>query len=113
MKEYESTSVLRKLPVDHIEEVEEESHVGHLAKSLGLWQLTAIGVGGIIGVGIFSLAGLVAHGDADNPGVGPAVLIAFLIAGIGFGGRCLVLRRVRRHDPESRLGVHVRIRRAR
>ena len=50
MKEYESTSVLRKLPVDHIEEVEEESHVGHLAKSLGLWQLTAIGVGGIIGV---------------------------------------------------------------
>ena len=53
-----------------------------LAQSLGLWQLTAIGVGGIIGVGIFSLAGLVAHGDADNPGVGPAVLIAFLIAGL-------------------------------
>src|SRR5687768_16280863 len=82
MKEYESRSVMRKLPVDHIEEVEEESHVGHLAKSLGLWQLTAIGVGGIIGVGIFSLAGLVAHGDADNPGVGPAVLIAFLVAGL-------------------------------
>jgi basic amino acid/polyamine antiporter, APA family len=57
MKEYESTSVLRKLPVDHIEEVEEESHVGHLAKSLGLWQLTAIGVGGIIGVGIFPSLG--------------------------------------------------------
>ena len=82
MKEYESSSVLRKLPVDHIEEVEEESHVGHLQKSLGLWQLTAIGVGGIIGVGIFSLAGLVAHGDQDNPGVGPSVLIAFLIAGL-------------------------------
>jgi APA family basic amino acid/polyamine antiporter len=89
MKEYESRSVLRRLPVDHIEEVEEESHVGHLAKSLGLWQLTAIGVGGIIGVGIFSLAGLVAHGDADNPGVGPSVVIAFLIAGLASAAAAL------------------------
>ena len=89
MKEYESRSVLRRLPVDHIEEIEEESHVGHLAKSLGLWQLTAIGVGGIIGVGIFSLAGLVAHGDADNPGVGPSVLIAFLIAGLASAAAAL------------------------
>ena len=75
-------SVLRRMPVDQIEEIEEGTGTGRLAKSLGLWQLTAIGVGGIIGVGIFSLAGLVAHGDADNPGVGPAVLIAFLIAGV-------------------------------
>jgi APA family basic amino acid/polyamine antiporter len=89
MKEYESRSVMRRLPVDHIEEVEEESHVGHLARSLGLWQLTAIGVGGIIGVGIFSLAGLVAHGDQDNPGVGPSVLIAFLIAGLASAAAAL------------------------
>src|SRR5215218_5100340 len=82
MRAHESRSVLRRLPVDQIEEIEAESGVGKLNKSLGLWQLTAIGVGGIIGVGIFSLAGLVAHGDADNPGVGPAVLIAFLIAGL-------------------------------
>ena len=70
------------MPVDLIEEIEEETGTGRLVKSLGLWQLTAIGVGGIIGVGIFSLAGVVAHGDEDNPGVGPAVLIAFLIAGL-------------------------------
>ena len=70
------------MPVDLIEEVEKDSGTGPLTKSLGLWQLTAIGVGGIIGVGIFSLAGVVAHGDEDNPGVGPAVLIAFLIAGL-------------------------------
>jgi APA family basic amino acid/polyamine antiporter len=70
------------MPIDQMDEIEKESGAGALAKSLGLWQLTAIGVGGIIGVGIFSLAGLVAHGDADNPGVGPAVLFAFLIAGL-------------------------------
>ena len=74
-----SRSILRRKPIEDIEE--ENKHSG-LSKSLGLWQLTAIGVGGIIGVGIFSLAGLVAAGDADNPGVGPAVLIAFLIAGL-------------------------------
>jgi APA family basic amino acid/polyamine antiporter len=48
-----------------------------LSRTLGLWQLTAIGVGGIIGAGIFSLAGAVASGTA-----GPAVLISFLIAGV-------------------------------
>ena len=75
-------SIWRRMPMDRMDEIEKESGAGSLTKSLGLWQLTAIGVGGIIGVGIFSLAGLVAAGDADNPGVGPAVLIAFLIAGL-------------------------------
>ena len=81
-----SQSVMRRKPIDDIEE--ESKHSG-LFKSLGLWQLTAIGVGGIIGVGIFSLAGLVAHGDANNPGVGPAVLVSFLIAGLASGAAAL------------------------
>ncbi|OMH27598.1 amino acid permease [Tersicoccus phoenicis] len=67
-------SVLRRKPIGEIEpEVEEHS----LKRTLGLWQLTAIGVGGIIGAGIFSLAGAVANGKA-----GPAVLLSFLIAGV-------------------------------
>ncbi|NKX51945.1 amino acid permease, partial [Arthrobacter deserti] len=57
-----SQSILWRKP---IVEMEEESGQSHLFKSLGLWQLTAIGVGGIIGVGIFTLAGLVANGGAD------------------------------------------------
>ncbi len=82
-------SVWRRMPVDRISEPGTDESETTLAKSLGLWQLTAIGVGGIIGVGIFSLAGLVAHGDADNPGVGPAVLIAFLIAGLASAAAAL------------------------
>jgi APA family basic amino acid/polyamine antiporter len=89
MRAYESRSIFRRLPVDEIDEIEEESGTGRLTKSLGLWQLTAIGVGGIIGVGIFSLAGVVAHGDADNPGVGPAVLFAFLVAGLASAAAAL------------------------
>jgi basic amino acid/polyamine antiporter, APA family len=82
-------SVWRRMPVDRIDEVERDSGAGVLNKSLGLWQLTAIGVGGIIGVGIFSLAGLVAHGDADNPAVGPAVVLAFLVAGLASAAAAL------------------------
>ncbi|SDH13797.1 amino acid permease [Nonomuraea jiangxiensis] len=68
-----SRSVFRRKPVDQIA----TEHEGDLSRSLGLWQLTAIGVGGIIGAGIFTLAGAVANETA-----GPAVLVSFLIAGI-------------------------------
>ncbi len=79
-------SVWRRKPVG---DLNEEAESSGLFKSLGLWQLTAIGVGGIVGVGIFSLAGLVAHGDATNPGVGPAVVISFLIAGLASAAAAL------------------------
>ncbi|MED3564139.1 amino acid permease, partial [Bacillus xiapuensis] len=48
-----------------------------LNRVLGLWQLVAIGLGGIIGVGIFVLTGVAAAEHA-----GPAVLISFIIAGL-------------------------------
>src|SRR4249919_1626342 len=51
---------------------------------LGVWQLTAIGIGGIIGVGIFVLAGQQAAVNA-----GPAVALAFIIAGIGSAAAAL------------------------
>ncbi|HWH01741.1 MAG TPA: amino acid permease, partial [Pilimelia sp.] len=66
------SGVFRRKPVEQIA----EEHEGQLSRSLGLWQLTAIGVGGIIGAGIFALAGAVANETA-----GPAVLISFLVAG--------------------------------
>ena len=53
-------------------------------RSLGLWQLVGIGLGGIIGVGIFVLTGHVAATSA-----GPAVVISFLIAGIASGAAAL------------------------
>ena len=67
------SAFLRRKPID---DVEGETG-GGLERTLGLWQLTAIGVGGIIGAGIFSLAGAVANETA-----GPAVVISFLVAGV-------------------------------
>ncbi|CCB77421.1 MULTISPECIES: amino acid permease [Streptomycetaceae] len=67
---------LRRKPIE-TPEAGEVAAGERLSRSLGLWQLTAIGVGGIIGAGVFTLAGTVANGTA-----GPAVLVSFLIAGI-------------------------------
>ncbi|GGV65069.1 amino acid transporter [Streptomyces griseoloalbus] len=75
--------VLRRKPIEHIEGTE----IGEgtqLERTLGLGQLTAIGVGGIIGAGIFTLAGTVANGTA-----GPAVLVSFLVAGVASAAAAL------------------------
>ena len=74
------SGIFRRKPV---EEIADEQETG-LTRTLGLWQLTAIGVGGIIGAGIFALAGAVANETA-----GPAVLISFLIAGIASAAAAL------------------------
>ncbi|MEU8234304.1 amino acid permease [Actinoplanes sp. NPDC048967] len=74
------SGIFRRKPV---EEIADEGETG-LSRTLGLWQLTAIGVGGIIGAGIFALAGAVANETA-----GPAVLISFLIAGIASAAAAL------------------------
>jgi len=48
-----------------------------LKRVLGKWSLTAIGIGAIIGGGIFVLTGKVAHYNA-----GPALALSFVVAGI-------------------------------
>ncbi len=74
------SGVFRRKPVEDIADERDAD----LSRSLGLWQLTAIGVGGIIGAGIFALAGAVAHETA-----GPAVLISFLLAGVASAAAAL------------------------
>jgi APA family basic amino acid/polyamine antiporter len=70
------TGVLRRKPIDQIEP-EDPDAGGGLQRVLGVWQLTALGIGGIIGAGVFSLAGAVAKEQA-----GPGVLFSFLVAGV-------------------------------
>ncbi|MCF3133629.1 amino acid permease [Streptomyces olivochromogenes] len=75
--------ILRRKPIEHIEDTE-ITEGARLERTLGLWQLTAIGVGGIIGAGIFTLAGTVA-----NQVAGPAVVVSFLIAGLASAAAAL------------------------
>ncbi len=72
--------LFRKMPIDQL--VGERK--SGLRRVLGFWQLTAIGLGGLIGVGIFVLTGIVAATKA-----GPAVALSFLIAGVASGAAAL------------------------
>jgi APA family basic amino acid/polyamine antiporter len=70
-----------------LERIKAESEGGehHLKKTLGPVNLVALGIGAIIGAGLFSLTGIAA---ADH--AGPAVVLSFVIAAIGcaFAGMC-------------------------
>jgi basic amino acid/polyamine antiporter, APA family len=56
-----------------------------LKRALGIPSLVAFGIGGIIGTGIFVLTGLAAAQHA-----GPAIVLSFILAGVGcmFAGLC-------------------------
>ncbi len=55
-----------------------------LERSLGPFSLTALGIGAVIGAGIFVLSGLASQK------VGPALMLAFVVSGLGclFAGLC-------------------------
>ena len=64
---------------------------GHrLKKVLGPIDVTALGIGGIIGAGIFATIGTAAAGDATRPGAGPALILSFVVTAIacGFAALC-------------------------
>ena len=55
---------------------------GGLRRSLGPLQLTALGVGAIIGAGIFAAIGTAISGDAGHLGAGSAIVISIGLAGV-------------------------------
>ncbi len=98
--------LFRKKSIDKL--IADAGHPGHqLRKSLGPWSLTALGIGAIIGTGIFVLTGTAAAGEvlevhsllkaplldvllhgskavgtAGRPGAGPAIALSFLLVAI-------------------------------
>ncbi|HEU0285302.1 MAG TPA: amino acid permease [Sphingomicrobium sp.] len=68
-----------------VAQVQRETQTSELKRSLGPWNLVFLGIGCIIGAGIF-----VRTGNAAALHAGPAVLLSFVIAGIvcGFAGLC-------------------------
>ena len=65
----------RKKPI-HLFEADMKK--SELKRVLTRWGLTSLGIGAIIGGGIFTLTGIAAHDHA-----GPALALAFVIAGVG------------------------------
>lgn len=63
-----------------IAEAEEPGH--RLKRALGPVDVTSLGIGAIIGAGIFATIGTAAAGDPTRPGAGPALVLSFVITGI-------------------------------
>lgn len=70
-----NNSIWRKKPMAAYEADMKKSE---LKRVLTKWGLTSLGIGAIIGGGIFTLTGIAAHNHA-----GPALALAFIIAAIG------------------------------
>jgi APA family basic amino acid/polyamine antiporter len=60
-----------------VEQVQRETETSQLKRTLGPWNLVFLGIGCIIGAGIF-----VRTGNAAALHAGPAVLLSFLVAGV-------------------------------
>jgi APA family basic amino acid/polyamine antiporter len=75
-------TLLRTKPIEQLQR--EIGSAQQFRRVLGLWQLTAIGLGGLIGAGIFVLTGVVAATQA-----GPAVSLSFVIAGVASAAAAL------------------------
>jgi basic amino acid/polyamine antiporter, APA family len=56
-----------------------------LHRTLGPWSLIALGMGAVIGSGIFVLTGTAAAGSDMRPGAGPAVSLSFLLTAVVCG----------------------------
>ena len=68
-----------------VAQVQRETQTSELKRSLGPWNLVFLGIGCIIGAGIF-----VRTGNAAALHAGPAVLLSFVVAGVvcAFAGLC-------------------------
>jgi len=68
-----------------LEQLRAEAEAHTLRRVLGPWNLISLGIGAIIGAGLFSLTGIAA---AEN--AGPAIALSFVVAAVGctFAGLC-------------------------
>ncbi len=73
-----------KKPMSMLLAESKETGAHSLKRTLGPFQLTALGVGAVIGAGIFVLSGLGAHY------AGPGLMLSFVLSGLGcaFAGLC-------------------------
>jgi APA family basic amino acid/polyamine antiporter len=75
--------LLRTKSIDGL--LESTRSEGGLRRALGGFDLLLLGVGAIIGTGIFASIGAAYGGDESRPGAGPAVIVSFVLTAIACG----------------------------
>jgi APA family basic amino acid/polyamine antiporter len=82
--------LMRKKSLDEILAAPEAGHGQGLKRHLSAFSLTMLGIGAVIGAGIFSTVGTAAAGGADHLGAGPALILSFVLTAVacGFAALC-------------------------
>ena len=72
------------------DEMIEGANKGGLQKTLGAFDLIILGVGAIIGSGIFTVVGIAAAGSPESAGAGPALVVSMILASLAcvFSAMC-------------------------
>ncbi len=73
--------IFKTKSLDDILHSAEEGSTG-LRRALGPFQVTLLGVGAIIGAGIFATVGTAAAGDVARPGAGASLMLSFVITAV-------------------------------
>jgi len=77
-------SLFRTKSLDKIlADADEPEH--QMKRALGPIELIALGIGAVVGAGIFAVIGSAAAGGASHDGAGPALVVSILITAIGCG----------------------------
>ena len=81
--------LFQRKPLDHLV-AETGEPERQLKRALGPVHLTLLGVGAIVGAGIFSTVGTAAAGGAGHVGAGPALVLSFALVAVacGFAALC-------------------------
>lgn len=59
-----------------------EGQKSELNKTLTAFDLIILGIGAVVGTGIFTIVGIAAHGGPEGGGAGPALVISMLLAAV-------------------------------
>lgn len=79
-------SLFRKKTISQqLTDLDNQTHENKLSKKLNWLDLTALGIGAVIGTGIFVLTGTAAAGSETHMGAGPALILSFVVTGIACG----------------------------
>jgi basic amino acid/polyamine antiporter, APA family len=75
-------ALFRTKDVDRITRESETVGEHTLKRTLTSLDLTMLGIGAVIGTGIFAAIGTATAGNADRPGAGPAIILSFVLTAI-------------------------------
>lgn len=68
--------------IKNTDELIAEGQKSELNKTLTVWNLIILGIGAVVGTGIFTIVGIAAQGGPEGVGAGPALVISMILAAV-------------------------------